>query len=233
MAWLLRAPEPLLFQGSEAARTSSVPFHHHRPAIPSRPATIVPPPTTSPAQVALAGRYAAAYRDAEQDVESALGVIHFSGLFPRSVSPRTGCGQPGVPWPRREIFCGSSATVRIQDGQTYADTAAVLTRTGTWPSGQKGAWLGRIVLRESFETGQRTDGLLAAADSLLALLSEGNHTVSEVAILFGDPAAARTYAGARTTLLRRIAAERNDATPYSLRILAAGFSQPLPPPARP
>lgn len=234
IAWLLRAPEPRLFQGSEAARTSAAPFHHHRSPASARPSENVALQPVRPAESrALVLRYQDAYRAAEQDVASALGLVHFAGLFsPERLAPdqvrvtERALGEAGNVL--REF---RNRQIRIE--QTYADTAAVLTREHGWPSGQEESWAGRGVLRESFDVGQQMDNLLASADSVLTLLEREPYAVQDGGIAFGDSATARRYTLARADLLRRLAAAGAGSAPFSLRVLAAGLGHPLPPEARP
>ncbi len=237
-AWLLQSPEPLLFHGSEAARGSAPGvFHHHRPSAPGRR----PAPEASVAfgerssLASLTQRYQDAYGGAQREVSDALGLVDFPGLFsPGRLAPaRLRATRRALTEAANILRDYRNRQIRIE--QTYAATALGLTRAGAWPAGQDREWRHHPVLRESFETGQRMDDLLNGADSLLAFLAgqAGGYRVEAARLVFADPAAARRYRTQRASLIQEAGAGGGDRAPFSLRVLAAGLRDPLPPEGMP
>jgi hypothetical protein len=93
----------------------------------------------------------------------------------------------------------------------YADSSAMLARTGAWTRTDLEEWRARVVHAESPADAARSDSILATLDQLYAVLLEqdGNYQLTPSGVHLSAPSTGDRYDDVRVTI-KRLATGRGD-----------------------
>jgi hypothetical protein len=187
-------------------------------------------PVISPS--VLARRYAAAYSDAGDELDSKMDEMGFTKLFlPEHLSSSNGLASA-----RRTLAAASSAIhgYRARSNsieQAYQDTLMQSERRQKSSPEEFRAWAARASQRESQDAVQFTDLMINQVDSLFSLLAEqqSHYSLSGEKITFGDAQAGRQYEALRAWIGQRAdawAGTPESAMPASVKYLLRAIGTP-------
>ncbi len=156
---------------------------------------------------ALMRNYQGSYREAQRDMDEALGFIGFRQPF----APGRLSGPDSLRAARRTLAAAMnvisvyrSMEVRIE--RSYRDTMAYVSARNRWTLSDVERWESRDARRESFAVARHADSLLQAVDRLYQILldPETRYIVAQGTVYIKDETTARSYAEQREWITRRL-----------------------------
>ena len=166
-----------------------------------------PDPLDPIARGELVARYETAYAASRRQLRRELGLAGLPGVFQAAILAN---GRDAIRG-RRIVAAAANVVTQyrrreVMIDQAYADTAEFQARRADWTEAERRAWNARASLRESFESADLAESILADADSLFGILiAAGRYRVSADTIAFDAPASAAAWAAHRVRMATRVA----------------------------
>jgi hypothetical protein len=168
-----------------------------------------PDPLDPIARGELVARYESAYAASRRQLDRELALAGLAGAFRPAVLANGRDAMRG----RRIVAAAANVVAQyrrreVMIDRAYADTADFQARRASWTDAERRAWNARASLRESFESSDLAESILADADSLFGILiAAGRYRVSADTIAFDAPASAAAWSALRGRIATRVADE--------------------------